>query len=108
MTIVKFIAVVIIGYLVGSIPFGVLIARRVAGVDVRDYGSGKMGSTNVLRVAGKKAAAWGLAQQTRTAAFLGPPVVLKLVAAIFPAGRERPGTARRPHVGCKAGRCGRA
>ncbi len=58
MIIVKFVAVVIIGYLVGSIPFGVLIAKRVAGVDVRDYGSGKIGTTNVLRVAGKKAAAF--------------------------------------------------
>ncbi len=57
MIIAKFIAVVIIGYLLGSIPFGVLIGRRVAKVDVRNYGSGKIGTTNVLRVAGKKAAA---------------------------------------------------
>ncbi len=47
---------IIIGYLVGSIPWGVIIGRRVAKVDVRDYGSGKMGTTNVARVAGKKAA----------------------------------------------------
>jgi len=55
--IIKFLAVIIIGYLVGSIPFGVLIVRRFAKVDVRQYGSGKIGMTNVLRVAGKKAAA---------------------------------------------------
>ncbi len=55
--IIKFLAVIIIGYLVGSIPFGVLIGRRFAKVDVRQYGSGKIGMTNVLRVAGKKAAA---------------------------------------------------
>jgi len=53
---VKFVAVVLIGYLLGSIPFGVLVARRVAKVDVREYGSGKIGTTNVLRTAGKKAA----------------------------------------------------
>ncbi len=57
MIIANFVAVVLIGYLLGSIPFGVLIARRGAKVDIRRYGSGKMGATNVLRAAGKKAAA---------------------------------------------------
>ncbi len=47
---------IVIGYVLGSIPWGVIIGRRVAKVDVRDYGSGKMGTTNVARVAGKKAA----------------------------------------------------
>jgi len=60
MIIAKIVAVVIIGYLLGSIPFGVLIGKRFAKVDVRNYGSGKMGATNVLRVAGKKAAALAL------------------------------------------------
>jgi glycerol-3-phosphate acyltransferase PlsY len=53
----RFISVVIIGYLLGSIPFGVIVAKRFANVDIRVYGSGKIGSTNVLRTAGKKAAA---------------------------------------------------
>jgi glycerol-3-phosphate acyltransferase PlsY len=53
----KFFAVVLLGYLLGSIPFGVLVSRRTAKVDIRDYGSGRTGATNVLRVAGKKAAA---------------------------------------------------
>ena len=57
MIIAKFAAVVIMGYLLGSIPFGVLVGRRSARVDVRQYGSGKMGATNVFRAAGKKAAA---------------------------------------------------
>jgi len=57
MIVVQFVAVVILGYLVGAIPFGALISKRMAKVDVRDYGSGKTGTTNVLRVAGKKAAA---------------------------------------------------
>ncbi len=57
MIIAKFAAVVILGYLLGSIPFGLLIGRRSAKVDVRQYGSGKTGATNVLRTAGKKAAA---------------------------------------------------
>jgi len=57
MIVAEFVAVALIGYLLGSIPFGVLIGRRSARVDVRQVGSGKAGATNVLRVAGKKAAA---------------------------------------------------
>ena len=57
MIIGQFVGVVILGYLLGSIPFGVLISRRKAKVDIRQYGSGKMGATNVLRTAGGKAAA---------------------------------------------------
>jgi len=56
MLIAKFVAVVLIGYLLGSIPFGVLIARRRVKVDLRQHGSGKIGATNVLRTAGRKAA----------------------------------------------------
>lgn len=56
MMIFKFISVIIMGYLVGSIPFGLLIAKRYARVDVRKYGSGKIGATNVLRTAGRKTA----------------------------------------------------
>jgi glycerol-3-phosphate acyltransferase PlsY len=55
--IVKLIVVVIIGYLLGSIPIGYLLSRRLAKVDVRSYGSGKTGATNVLRTAGRK---WGI------------------------------------------------
>jgi len=53
----KFVLVGVIGYLLGSIPFGILVSRRMAGVDVRQHGSGKMGTTNVLRTAGGRAAA---------------------------------------------------
>ena len=57
MIIAKFAIVVILGYLLGSIPFGLLISRRSARVDVRQHGSGRTGATNVLRTAGRKAAA---------------------------------------------------
>lgn len=46
---------VIIAYLIGSIPFGYLIVRAIAGGDVRQTGSGGTGATNVTRRAGKAA-----------------------------------------------------
>lgn len=52
--------VVIIGYLLGSVPFGLIIAKLFAKKDVRQIGSGKIGMTNVMRAAGKKAAAISL------------------------------------------------
>jgi acyl phosphate:glycerol-3-phosphate acyltransferase len=51
----KFILVAFIGYLLGSIPFGVIVGKHKAKIDIRDYGSGKTGGTNVLRTLGRKA-----------------------------------------------------
>ena len=45
----------IVSYLLGSLPFGLLIARWWAGIDVREHGSGNIGATNVYRVVGKPA-----------------------------------------------------
>jgi len=49
------ILVLIIAYLLGSIPFGYLIVRAKEGGDVRESGSGGTGATNVSRRAGKMA-----------------------------------------------------
>ena len=43
---------VLAGYLIGAIPFALLLARRKGGTDVRRAGSGNVGAANVLRVAG--------------------------------------------------------
>ena len=56
MIIAKFTVVVLIGYLLGSIPFGAIMGKWLARVDLREHGSGKTGATNVLRTAGKHAA----------------------------------------------------
>jgi len=45
--------VFILSFLLGSLPFGYLIGK-LKGVDVRNYGSGNIGATNVSRVLGKK------------------------------------------------------
>lgn len=52
---VAFVAAIILGYLIGSIPSGVLITRQFKKVDLRQCGSGSTGATNVLRTAGPKA-----------------------------------------------------
>jgi glycerol-3-phosphate acyltransferase PlsY len=48
---------IVVGYGLGSIPTGLLIARWQRGVDIRRHGSGNIGMTNVLRAVGKGAAA---------------------------------------------------
>ncbi len=48
-------AVIVVAYLLGSIPFGYLIVRASQGADVRETGSGGTGATNVSRSAGKSA-----------------------------------------------------
>lgn len=46
------VACAIAGYLLGSVPFGYLIVKAVKGIDIRTFGSGRTGGTNVYRAAG--------------------------------------------------------
>jgi glycerol-3-phosphate acyltransferase PlsY len=46
----------VLGYLIGSIPFGVVVARLMGLGNLRDIGSGNIGATNVLRTGSKPAA----------------------------------------------------
>ena len=50
-------AAVILSYFIGAIPLGLLLGKLLKGVDIREYGSGKIGATNVLRTVGLPAAA---------------------------------------------------
>ncbi|MBN2899161.1 MAG: glycerol-3-phosphate 1-O-acyltransferase PlsY [Clostridia bacterium] len=62
-----------IGYFIGSIPFSFIVSKQLGKIDIREYGSGNSGATNVFRTLGKKA---GLL------AFIGD-FVKGMIAAIF-------------------------
>ncbi|MEG0050833.1 MAG: glycerol-3-phosphate 1-O-acyltransferase PlsY [Terrisporobacter sp.] len=52
-----YLIIIIIAYLLGNISTSYIVAKKLAGVDIRTQGSGNAGSTNVLRTLGKKAGA---------------------------------------------------
>ena len=52
---VNMLAVVVAAYLIGSIPFALILARRLGGRDLRAVGSGNLGAANVLRASGVSA-----------------------------------------------------
>ena len=51
---IETLAFIVVGYLAGSLPFGLWVARLARGVDVRKLGSGSIGATNVWRAAGAR------------------------------------------------------
>ena len=55
MIVIKFILAAVIGYLMGAIPFALILGKRMGGVDISKHGSGNLGGTNVLRVLGIRA-----------------------------------------------------
>lgn len=48
--------VLVLSYLIGSVPTSIIVGRKVKGIDIRDFGSGNAGATNVYRVLGLKVA----------------------------------------------------
>jgi len=73
------VSALLIGYLLGSIPFGVILTRAGGAGDLRSIGSGNIGATNVLRT-GRK----GLAAATLLLDALKGTAAVLLVDAIFP------------------------
>ena len=52
---IEIIGILVLGYLLGSIPFALLVGKWGQGIDIRQQGSGNLGTTNTFRVLGKKA-----------------------------------------------------
>jgi len=50
------IVLIVLAYMIGSIPTAVWVSKSIFGIDIRDYGSGNAGATNTFRVLGSK---WG-------------------------------------------------
>lgn len=48
------ITIIILSYLVGSIPNSIIVSKKVAGIDIKSHGSGNAGGTNVMRILGWK------------------------------------------------------
>ncbi|XRG80082.1 glycerol-3-phosphate 1-O-acyltransferase PlsY [Rossellomorea sp. GAMAL-10_SWC] len=47
--------IIVLAYLIGSVPFGLVVGKIFYGVDIRQHGSGNLGATNTFRTLGKKA-----------------------------------------------------
>ena len=88
MEIAGYIAVVVVGYLLGSIPTGFLVGKA-KGIDIRSVGSGNIGATNALRVLGKPAGIFVLLMDALKG-WLAAYVVAKLLcrASGFPSDSD--------------------
>ena len=63
---------IVIGYLLGAIPFGLIVGKNIYGIDLREHGSNNTGATNAFRVLGPM-----------PALFVGIPDMLKGVLAVY-------------------------
>ncbi len=77
----EFLVCIAIGYLLGSIPVGLVVGRVAKGIDIREFGSGKTGFTNVVRTVGAR---WGALALIGDLAKGAAPVVIALVISDEP------------------------
>jgi glycerol-3-phosphate acyltransferase PlsY len=72
---------ILLAYLIGALPFGLIIGRATRGVDLREHGSGSIGATNALRTVG-----WTGAVLTFLLDFAKGAVAVLLVSWLYKAG----------------------
>jgi glycerol-3-phosphate acyltransferase PlsY len=106
-SVVLAVATVVAAYLIGGIPFGIIIARLAGGPDPRTLGSGRTGGANTMRAIGPRAAlVAGLLDAGKgsvsvlLAIALGMPPVVQALAALA----AIVGHSRSPYIGFKGGR----
>jgi len=85
---------IVLAYLIGALPFGLLVGRLAGGVDLREHGSGRIGATNALRTVG-----WTGAVLTLLLDLLKGVVAVLLVWWLYQAGPA----GSTPWVGAAAG-----
>ena len=73
----RLLIIIVQSYLIGSIPTALIVSKKFFGMDIREHGSGNMGSTNVFRVLGWK---WGLLVQL---ADIAKGLIAVLLVALF-------------------------
>jgi glycerol-3-phosphate acyltransferase PlsY len=101
------VGVIVAAYLIGGIPWGIIVARIVGGPDPRTLGSGRTGGANVMRALGPRAAlAAGLLDAAKgsvavlLAVVLGTPPIVQVLAALA----AILGHSRSPYIGFRGGR----
>ena len=86
----QFVVCAAVGYVLGSVPVGLIVGRVAGGIDIRQYGSGKTGVTNVLRTVGAR---WGVVALIGDLAKGALPVVMALLISDEPYLRMTAGLA---------------
>ncbi len=106
-TVVLAILVIVAAYLIGGIPWGIVVARLIGGPDPRSLGSGRTGGANTMRAIGPRAAlVAGLLDAAKgsvsvlLAIWLGLPPIVQVLAGLA----SIVGHSRSPYIGFKGGR----
>lgn len=114
MDFVSFTVISVLSYLIGAVPFALLVGKAFYKTDLRQHGSGNLGATNVLRVLGWKAGLavflldagkGALAVWVASALYTGTPgEVMQDVAAIIGAMMAVLGHSYSPFIGFRGGK----
>jgi len=99
-----FSVVIVLSYLVGSIPTSIIVSKLARGIDIRDHGSGNAGGTNVIRVLGWKVGLLVIAIDI-VKGYVATMIVTKLMYGPIPFNNRTPFediTVIRTIAGCSA------
>jgi acyl phosphate:glycerol-3-phosphate acyltransferase len=81
--------IAILSYLVGSVPTSIIVAKKFRGIDIRQYGSGNAGGTNVIRVLGWKAGVFVILMDMAKG-LVSTMVIARMMFGTFPFANATP------------------